>query len=299
MSTDDLLHGLDLTDPVVRVAVAQCARTPEFKKFVTQIRDSVDPLVLEANTIWHTCETCGEFMATPECWRCRAQMAERRLSQLSIWGDDDWMRKLAQFEISETSESKPKPRLHALGFQVALGSGCAAVYNAVSRPQILFRPELLTVPPECARGMLLDMQIGNRSCFVDATPVPLSLFNPFNWESVEMMHTVMGRLALDTCPVAMDIKLTVDLAPLPTDPLQLEAWAALGVPVPRTFHCALWGRTPEETTPALLPGPPMLPVHPWDPEKDVLRRLAIEAVQKTPQFDRIVADLRRRLKKQG
>lgn len=245
------------------------------------------------------CAGCGTPLDAGTCWRCRASIAEARLQQLSVWGDDDWVRKLAQSEMVGI-DGKPRSgrALHPLGFSAKLdATGSGTRLSLVARPQIPFKPVLLTIPPECARGTLVDFQIGNRSQFVSSAPIPLSLFNPKNWDSIEVMWQAMGRFGMDVANVAVGITLYVDLAPLPTDPLVQVAYAQQGIPTPTHFHAALWGYTEWEEEPRSLSpsfSPMMLPA-----SEDFARTLALQAVAQTPEFPRIVKQIQRRLKKKG
>jgi hypothetical protein len=235
------------------------------------------------------CPDCSTPLDRGVCWRCRASIAEARLQRLSVWGDDDWLLKLAQLTLAPVDSTK---RLYPLGFAAELP--ISSPYVLTAQPLIAFTPELLVVAPECAYGTLTDLRVGNRSMFIDATPIPLSIFSPKSWASIEMMHATMGRMAFDMVSVGQTVAIHVDLTPLPKEPLVQEAWKHLGLPCPTHFRCALWGRSVDAADLATPPAP----LSSARPTSD-LRQLAIEAIQKTPQFNRIVNDLRRRLKNKG
>ncbi len=186
------------------------------------------------------CEVCGvrRLPDTAICLYCRAVTAEGQLARLSVWGEDDWMRRLASLTLGEDRRSHEA--LTPIGFECNLHA--AQPVRLHVRPQMAFRPEMLTVAPDCAHlGTLLDVQIGNRSQLVSPEPIPLSIFNPQSWTSVEMMQRAIGRLEWDTASVAVNITLNLSLAAC--EPLIEEARAALtGLPPPTKFRAALWGR---------------------------------------------------------
>lgn len=176
-----------------------------------------------------------------ECLYCRAVAAEGKLAALSHWGADDWMRRIADLAIDEERLGK---KLTPLGFDAELPRGTSAkTINVMARPQVNFHPELFTVSPECAYlGTLVDVRVGNRSMMIDATPVPLSLFSPMSWGSIEIMREVAGRLKWGVVNVAQDISLMIDVSLVNYEPLVEVAREALGMPTPTRFRAALWGR---------------------------------------------------------
>ncbi len=272
---------------------------------------------------YEPCEVCGTpLVMQGGCIYCRAVAAEGKLTNISIWGEDEWMRRLAALELEES----PGPRLHVLGFYQELDG--RSQYTFSSRPQIIFRPELLTVAPECAAyGMLVDFKVGNRSQLVNADPIPLSVFSPTAWASIEMMRDVMGKLAFDTASIAQDITMHIDLTPPAIfDPLVQEAYAAMGRPIPRAFKAALWGRSVDEGVPEPVPNygghagpwvPPYLAAGPVSPPMlqaghpmgapspfegfGALPReaelAAILEIRRTPAFHKLVARIEKQARK--
>lgn len=197
--------------------------------------------VEDALTALPRCPTCSVPQVGDDCLYCRVVEVEAKLARVSFWGTDDWMQKLASLAIRE--ERNPD-RLHPMGFYQDMSSvQTGAIINVVSRPQISCRPVWLTVAPECAgMGSLLDVRVGNRSQLVDATAMPLSLFCPNAWESLEMMREVAAKMSFDTCSVAMDIVLTVDLSLQKYDPVVELAHETMYGPRPSAFKAIMWCR---------------------------------------------------------
>lgn len=176
-----------------------------------------------------------------DCLYCRAVTAEGKLASLSIWGEDEWMQKLASIAL-DTPEIR-RAQLVPLGFHMDLSAMGMGINRLSSRPQVTFRPEWLTVAPECAdMGTIVDLMVGNRSQFVDTSPVPMSIFSPASWGSLEMMREVAGRFSWDTASIAQDIVITIDCTQPPYDPLTIVAREKLGLRTPTAFKAALWGR---------------------------------------------------------
>jgi hypothetical protein len=198
------------------------------------------------------CPTCTTpQLARAPCLHCRAMEAEMRLASISFFGDDDWMRKVAQLEVEALKSGE---RLHPLGFFQDFSSSPSSqfTFNVVSRPQIPFKPVYLTIAPECAgMGTILDIKIGNRSQFIEATPYPMSIFSPQHWGSMDAMLEVMGQLSFDTAAIAQDITICVDVSLQKYDPLTQVALDHLGLATPTAFKAVMWGRS----TMAMMPMP--------------------------------------------
>ena len=190
------------------------------------------------------CQTPQLPGVTGACLYCRAVEAEGRLAAVSFWGEDDWMRKIAAITIDP---DRPRHALVPVGFELDLSACGRGPVQTMARTQIPFRPELLTVDPACANlGVLLDAKIGNRAQLIDFAGVPLSLFNPMTWTSIEMMREVAGRFTWGVANIAQDITLTVDLTLMTYEPLVEEARKAMNLPVPTKFRAALWGRAGDD-----------------------------------------------------
>ena len=191
------------------------------------------------------CPTCTmpQLPGAGPCLYCRAVEAEGRLKELSFWGDDDWMRKIAGLALDDR---RPNKALSPIGFELDLAeyrarSGYSV--NVMARTQAPFRPVLLTVDPAVAvMGTLLDVKIGNMSQIWSDQPLPLTLFSPLHWASIDVMQEVVGRFKWGTANIAQDITLTIDLTLASYDPLIEEARKATGMPTPTKFRAALWGR---------------------------------------------------------
>lgn len=240
------------------------------------------------------CETCSTpRIGTGPCLYCRAVEAEQKLAAVSFFGEDDWMRKLASLMLDEDGVIRERrDRLIPLGFSIDLPQvGTTTTINVIARPQVNFRPEILTVAPECADvGMLIDAKVGNRSQFINSDLIPLSLFNPLAWGSIEVMREVQGRMAWDTATVAQDITLTIDATRPLYDPLTQVAREAMNLPTPTKFMAALWGRVvdhgeyPRVDGYGLAPPPP---IHHGSVEN-------LEEVMKTLKFASVVNQICKR-----
>jgi len=197
------------------------------------------PIAGSSHSSLTPCPKCAAPMlvAPGECFYCRAMAAEAKLARLSVWGDDEWMLKLAQL----LPHNNPASKLVPLGFQGDLPpAGRGLVLNV--RPQIPFRPEILTVAPECAGlGTLTDFVIGIRSQMVGVTPLPLTVFSPALWQNVKTMHTLLGRMQMDACDVAQDISLRFDITAWPPEPLVEVAMEAVGKQPVTKMRAVLWG----------------------------------------------------------
>jgi hypothetical protein len=78
-----------------------------------------------------------------------------------------------------------------------------------SRPQLVFRGEMLLIPTEeCADGDLYEILVGQRPQIqTDGFPRPLSRYCPARWADPELMEK--AGLAMDTATVAQDVSLVV------------------------------------------------------------------------------------------
>ena len=155
------------------------------------------PTTIDLDTLAR-CPTCTmpQLPGAGPCLYCRAVEAEGRLKELSFWGDDDWMRKIAGLALDDR---RPNKALSPIGFELDLAeyrarSGYSV--NVMARTQAPFRPLLLTVDPAVAvMGTLLDVKIGNMSQIWSDQPLPLTLFSPLHWASIDVMQEVVGRFS--------------------------------------------------------------------------------------------------------
>jgi hypothetical protein len=192
---------------------------------------------------------CGQcdtpLMGTGACLYCRAMAAEAKLAALSMWGEDEWMRKIASLV---PDDEDARSRLTPIGFAHELSPG-KSTFHVCARSQWRFQPEVLTVDPACAHiGTLLDIKVGNVSQIEN--PISLSLFSPSSWGSIEVMREVAGRMVWGVLGVAVDITLYIDATKPHYDILEEEARKALGMPVPTVFRAALWGRVVDQPSSA-------------------------------------------------
>src|SRR5208282_43147 len=103
------------------------------------------PMMIDLDTL-SRCSNCStpQLPGAGPCLYCRALEAEGKLQQLSFWGDDDWMRKIASLALDTT---RPDKALTPLGFELELSACRNGLVSVCSRPQTLFRPVILTVDP--------------------------------------------------------------------------------------------------------------------------------------------------------
>ena len=183
----------------------------------------------------------------PKCLYCRAITAEGQLQQLSVWGDDEWMRKIASIAFDD---SRPDKALSPIGFEIDLADCGKGPVRVITRPQTAFRPVLLTVDPVVAPyGTLVDAMVGNRSQTWSASAIPLTLFSPSHWTSLDAMREVAGRFEWDTVSVAQDIALIVDMTMASFDPLVEVARESQNMPTPTKFRAAVWGHVLDPNAP--------------------------------------------------
>ena len=224
------------------------------------------------------CPTCQVPQVGDECLHCRLMDVEAKLARVSFWGDDDWAQKVASLAIIE----RPKDSLYPLGFYEDFSDRQGQfTFNIVQRPQVSFKPLMLTVAPECAyMGTLLDFMVGNRSQVVDGSGrYPLSLFSPASYSSPEMMREIVGKFHWDMVQVAQTITLSVDLSIEKYDPLVKMARDSMHMPTPTAFKAVLWGRLIEHDA------EPAVKLHWAGPEN-------VKDVEATLQFADVVNKIR-------
>jgi hypothetical protein len=189
------------------------------------------------------CSTCQVPQVGDECLHCRLMDVEAKLARVSFWGTDDWMQKIASLAIVD----RPNDHLYPLGFHQDFSDRPGKyTFNVISRPQVVFRPMWLTIAPECARmGTLLDCQVGNRSQTIgwQSGGMPLSVFCPNSWASLDAMREVAGKFKWDTVSVAQDVVLSIDVSIEKYDEAVIEiAHETLYGPRPTAFKAILWGK---------------------------------------------------------
>lgn len=212
------------------------------------------PTMIDLDTLTR-CPNCTtpQLPGAGACLYCRAVEAEGKIQRLSFWGDDEWMLKLASLSFGRSDNA-----LTPIGFEIDLDACRNGPKNVTARTQRIFRPMFLTVDPALAgRGTLIDAKVGNVSQLDFSSGIPLTLFSPMHWASLEVMREIAGRLRWDTASIAQDITLTVDMTLVTYDPLVQVARDAMNLPTPTKFRAALWGRsvdwdTPSEVIPAAI-----------------------------------------------
>jgi len=189
---------------------------------LAQLVAPVEPPVSEPTAL-RKCDACG-FEWKPRavegkgegCAWCQALVVQNRLQSLGVFSDDDlWFGRLAaalpDVDWAPDGSQAASKRLGLLGFEQQLESAelCGCI-DVVSRPQVVFEPILLLVPPEVGEGVLVDIRIGNRSFAPSPVPVALSLYKPSAWTSLVAMKEVM-LVRSERALVAQDVTLTVAL----------------------------------------------------------------------------------------
>ncbi len=168
-----------------------------------------------------------------KCPVCRALAAEARL--VPGHGDAWWTETMQKGEhVAEQLAREGHGDWTCLPFSHDHVEG-DTLTPVLSRSQVLFRGEYLVVDPDSADGLLLDLKIGNRYQTINGEPIPLSVFNPKNWGSLDAMREA-AHLKLDIANVAEDVSLVV----------------LLNKPGP--FRATLWGRSERNTGGAVLTG---------------------------------------------
>lgn len=88
----------------------------------------------------------------------------------------------------------------------------SSIFNVISRPQVIFRPERLVIPDSLAYPgqtggstqadsfQILDLKTGNRSMLVEATSLPARAF---------VEQAVGTRMSFDTAVIAQDLVIQV------------------------------------------------------------------------------------------
>ena len=103
------------------------------------------------------------------------------------------------------------PLEHVINCELAFDQYVRAAQKTTitSRPQLVFRGELLIVPTEeCADGDLYEILVGQRPQMqTDGFPRPLSRYCPARWAEPELMKK--AGLAMDTATVSQDVSLVV------------------------------------------------------------------------------------------
>lgn len=99
----------------------------------------------------------------------------------------------------------------AIGFYQP-GINPSSIFNVISRPQVIFRPERLVIPDSLAYPgqtggstqadsfQILDLKTGNRSMLVEATSLPARAF---------VEQAVGTRMSFDTAVIAQDLVIQV------------------------------------------------------------------------------------------
>ena len=163
---------------------------------------------------------CGE--PADGCPQCRALRAEARL--VPGKRDDWWIETMRKGDhVAAQLAREGHDGWDCLPFSADHFEDIQCVH-IIERAQILFRGEYLVVDPETADGCLLDLKIGPRSQLINSSPIPLSVFNPKNWGSLDAMREA-ARLKLNVADVAQDITLVIRMRN------------------PGPFRATLWGRS--------------------------------------------------------
>src|SRR3990172_7675820 len=94
-----------------------------------------------------------------------------------------------------------KGREYVMGFDTVATVAAAATALVTTRPQVIFRPDRLVIPPSLPPSLLVnDLRVGKNSQFVSSVAVPAEAFT----------QGAFGvRLKLDTAQISQDITISV------------------------------------------------------------------------------------------